>query len=241
MRGTPDWYELRRETVPVVARDLGELATRLGAPTSVDRLGHIEIIDSFENGVGGWARSTGAATDEINVVGDKVYHGGYGFQLKPSGDAGSVVYVSRSIWCPHNGNAGFEARFHIESNPSNIQWQLIHYDGTTRTQFSARIDVVNEKLEYFDINGNWIELASNIDLPTGTYVYAYVKIIIDLENVKYKRVLYNANAYALDDVDGEALSSTVEHSIDAQFRVVPQTNVVGDVRLDAVITTFDEP
>ena len=93
--GAPDNYEVKPTNITNTLQDDAELAVRLGAVSSIDRLGNVIWFDNFSNGSNSWILSGDGLGNDASVSSARYKHGG--FSLKLTGgrddDLQSTCYV----------------------------------------------------------------------------------------------------------------------------------------------------
>ena len=198
--GYPPWSGISKQTVFSIPIDLAELAVRLGSPVTFDRRGDVVYIDSFEHGHHKWIASFGGTGGGVQVSHDTARTGAYSIKLitgKAAGGHGSLDgYHPRPVL----SKVGLEASFAPISADPTTYLSLFHYTGEGCYRFQVRYDYANEKLQYLDDAATWQDLATGLAFYPNRTSFNLLKVVADLEDNEYERVLFNDVTYPLQDV-----------------------------------------
>ena len=239
--GTPDWGLTAGTVTTYQLTDLAELAARLGSIVTFDRRGEVVFFDAFEDGLHKWrtiASGAGAtvalsvATARSGRVSADIIAGSNASRLGGIGHRFPVLSPSR---------IGLEAQFSNEVAIETLDFALVFYDGATMTRFVIRWSDTDNELLYLNSAGVYTPFATGINLIRSFGFYPAIKFIIDSDTLKYVRVLFNVDAYALSGIAGQSSASALLPHIDASIELTGRSGFNDNVYVDDVILTQNEP
>lgn len=219
----------------------GELAARLGSLRYYDRRGDTVFIDDYseDSGYSKWYPLQTDGTCYARRSTERSYHGLYSLELyAPAGKTAYIVYRFEPLL---NNVIGFESRSAFKAlTTSDVFWDVDFYDGTYYSE--AWIRYKEGKLYCYE-PGGWTEFATGINIMTSAtrMLFHTFKMVVDFNNYKYVRCLFQGIEYDLSgyDVHKTANSDT------KQFIVMLGIDPAGSSELtqwiDSIIFTRSEP
>lgn len=239
--GYPDWSRIKRPGAVSAMADLGELAARLGSIVYFDRRGDVIFLESFDEGLSRW-EDTGVGTDHGSAVStERVLGGGYACKLTTGRDGAKRGSIQRLLAYPTVSRFGFEVSFTLDEDTSIVVLFVGFYDGAQYHQFNVRYDNVAHKLEYQSGPVAWTEIAADVDLYVSETLFITWKLVVDLEESEYVRLICNQTQYELTGTAAfSADSDLVGHY---QLAVAAYTSTAANVEtyVDNLIVTQNEP
>lgn len=205
--GTPDWWGVEPTSTVHRVSDFGELAARLWSPDTYDRRGNVVWMDSFEVGLEGWISAFAGGSGGV-VQSAKAYRtGAYSAKFTTGKDASGNASLSKYHPRPPVGPLGFEVSFAALSADPTIRLRFYHYDGSDYHLFSVRYDYPNKKLQYLDNTPDWVDLPPSAAFYPNITSWNVLKLVVDIENNNYYRVLLNDSEHDLGGIDAYTFGS----------------------------------
>lgn len=224
-----------------IITDMGELAARLGAPNVFDRMGNIVWSEQFEYGLGSWQLgSTGGGLDPVLVAHPYLYKP---YALKFASEAGSTggSITQINLHLPYESALGIEFAFNPNFRATTLELYINVYTGAKYYAFGAEFQLKNGIIRLYKQGGGYNNVYSNPLGYTRSDNYHVVKLVMDLANGLYKRLMFGN----LDiDVTGKTLhvgTSGTRPSMTLLFRLESAADYDEVLFLDNVIITLDEP
>lgn len=241
MPDAPDGYKYQPYSSRHVLGDLAELAVRLGSPVAFDRRGTVIWYDTVAYGETPWTTSGAGTGNASKVITGGGHFGPYLIEMT----AGSDGEQWRQMWHPlplvEINKWGLAVSFALTNDFDYVSFSLNRYDGTNRYQ--GRIKIVNTgfKLQYRDSDGNEQDIATISDPVWAYHTFHWLKFVIDAENLKYERVIYNGTEYDLSAYDLYSNASSDTPKMTPYITVVARTGENDKMLVCATIITIDEP
>lgn len=193
--GTIDYARLKGIGAVYTLQDLGELAVRLGSPVSLDRRGNVYWIHSFELGLGSLhTMSTGANADvgvyPYSATGDGMCGG-----LTPGDAVGNIAGVYNYLPILIAGGWGVEIRFTVPTKLGAFYLRMRHWGSHGCYNYRARYDHSTGNIDIQDSDANWQIIGSPGVQPAGMEIFNLFKLVVDGENQKYERIIFNNHTY----------------------------------------------
>ena len=240
-RDLPDWGALPTPLTVHEVTDLGELAARLGSVVTYHRAGIVVFVDDFSNGLNRWTTAIGGAGDVVDLSLVEGLSGPFSVRLLAASVVSPLAEIGLTLPRQIASRIGGELAFAIDATTSIIELTLNQYDGSNLLRATVRYSPVNETLQYLDSAGNYVTKQTGIALLTEANVWHRMKLVTDLENEEYVKVLLDDTAYSLTDV---ALRKTASALTERFSMLIWNRGRVGSsdtVYVDRVIVTQNEP
>lgn len=217
-----------------------ELAARMGSAVTHDWRGQVLMVCDFSNGIPHGLKDLGSGDGTVSCTPDYCVSGGYSMALVVSSaspyNAGLNVYLGP---CP-SSRVGGSMRFSLKDSPAYIQIGLTAQMGDVSHYGKVRVDLANDKLQYYDSVGAW-QNAGDIDIWAKDYVFYSFKLVIDNDTGKYVRVLVNDVEFDLSAYDlvntGGAYNPLLSFTMD----VYGSSGQTDGAYVDSFIVTCNEP
>ena len=237
----PPWSTKYKMIKVFAGLDLSELAVRLGSSVVFDRRGNVVFLEDFEGGTLFWAVS-GAGTghsEALSTTWGKT--GSKSCALTAGEGAMGQARIYREFYIPIVGKIGIESSFTVDADTDYIQLEFYHYNGSGYKAGAIRYDVANTKIQYDSSAHSWTDLITSYELNTTTKQFNTWKMVLDLENAEYERILINDREV---DMDGLGLYDTetggTEH-LRVSIRHDSADAAAKTIYIDNVILTINEP
>lgn len=239
--GYPPWSGVKKRTVTSLPVDLGELAARLGSAVTFDRRGDVIFIDSFDSGYHKWIASYGGDGGGVHISTKTARTGAYSTKLVTGKASTGHASLDKYHFEPVLSKVGLEASFAPISADPLTRLSIYHYTGEGYYLFQVRYDYATETLEYLDSGPHWHELAAGLAFFPNYTSFNSLKLVVDLEDNEYERVVFNANTYPLKDVAAVWVPGESAPYMALGISAVGDADDNYTVYLDDVIFTQNEP
>lgn len=224
-----------------VSGDLGELAARIGSPTTHNREGNVIYMETFEHGLGAWWANGYGTGGEVITSAEKFRMGGYAAKLIAGSDGAAAAKIYRDVPYPALSNFGLEASWYPGTGIKQVDMVLARTDGTNEHQLYVRYDDTVSKIQIKDENGDFVDIVTGLDL-TPTYAsFHTMKVVGDFTNDTFLRLIINSTEYDLSDYAAYVFANAdpKRMRVDLKLWGVAETN--GYVYFDDIILTYNEP
>jgi len=193
--GAPDWGSTSTLTFMHRVYDMAELAARLGSSNVFDRRGNVLLMDGFESGFSGWEEEHTAGDGWIQPIAFPTHIGGVAIGCQYSSAAGAVGRIFRYVAMPQITSYGLEAAFLPALNNRYFEELLDVYDGTQVWYYGFRWYQQTGELKVCNASFEWETFATIRPLVFSGYPWFIAKLVVDLDNHAYKRVMINAQTF----------------------------------------------
>ncbi|GAI84369.1 unnamed protein product, partial [marine sediment metagenome] len=160
--GAPDNYNVQPKLTTYRLNDMAELAVRLKATHSIDRLGEVIFIEDFSNGMDNWTETLSGNNAATSLSSEKYRSRGFSAKLTGGSTESWLAGIHTYIPLPIISNIGVEASFSIDTNVSKVPIFLIYYNGSNYYSFGVQANITNKTLQYYDDTETFKTFASNI-------------------------------------------------------------------------------
>ena len=247
-RGGPD-YKASNSYYGQSLTDVGELAARIGSIDLLDRKGVVLYAEDFGNLLSPWYK-TGPIGWEIEPVGELGYLNTIVTRFHPLIAGPGAGSIQKSMPVIQLKKYGFECMFRLNytgaAAPGSFYMTLNYYSGTRVRGFGLYVDPAAEDIKYITMVGGfpaWAHLdniPANFWITGNTVYYNYLKLVIDLELMRYDRYIFNSQGGSMITRLPTNTASTLAPHIDFIL------GVDGAPTLDNIyaanpILTMDEP
>ncbi|GAI10548.1 unnamed protein product, partial [marine sediment metagenome] len=188
--GKPDWGLQLKKTV-YTFDDLSELAVRLGSEVFFDRRGDVVFMDSFKDGLGKWHAVGEGDGNKQEITAAVVRTGGYSVKLTGGSSDPWNSLINASFPYPVLSKWGFEVHFYIDTPIDKIEFSLTKCEEGTGQIGKIKYDYANEKLQYQAGEDDYQNIETSFKLYRYRYLFNVIKLVLDLENNKYHRLIVN--------------------------------------------------
>ncbi len=239
--GRPSWDKYRSYGPIYEEVEIAELAARLGSPITFDRRGRVLWYDTFERGLGAWVLAEVGAGSVPHLTTDTCRTAGVAVKIEPGSFVGDISRMSHFQPYPVLGKFGNELSFSLADSYCRVHLQVYVYTGSQFLRAEARYDRPAQKLEYRDSAGTWQTLASGLLIYPEITLFHTLKLVVDFENAKYSRVVFNGTTYNLSSYPIYSGASAVEPQMVTRITGEIASAGAGVIYVDDVIITQNEP
>lgn len=239
--GHPDYGGASPLSTVYTLQDLAEHAVRLGSPVSFDRRGNVMWFDDFESGIQKWHGGGLGEGWAVAASAAAARNGAFSVKLTTGAVIDYAVELSHRWYFPALSKVGFEASFAIVDTSHTIEFTQYFFDGSHRHYGGLRYLPDDDKLQYYDENGDWQDLATGLDLVEYAEVFHTIKLVMDLSTHKYVRALLNDVEYDLSALNYQLSVADEAPVWYQQVLVATGANDNRSIYVDDVILTQNEP
>lgn len=240
IHGKPDWGLQLKKTV-YTFDDLSELAVRLGSEVFFDRRGDVFLIDSFENGLGKWELGGGGDGNKQLITAERARSGGYSVKLIGGSTDSWLARMYNYFPYPVLSKWGAEVHFSIGPGIDKVYFIIRQETGTHAKLASILYDRENEKLQYQVGEDDYQDIKTSFLLYENTYLFHVFKLVADLENFKYQRLIVNDVEYDLSAYDMYSFGNVVTKHLEVQILLYSRDLNNDYIYVDNIIITQNEP
>lgn len=239
--GTKDYGNVSPKDVTYRLDDLAELAVRLGAVPSLDRLGEVIFIDGFESGLDSWLVYDNEGLATISLTGTQFKTGGFSCKMVSPEDYADFCYIAKGSAFFLGGKIGFEYSFSGDIYGKQIGISIYIFNGTDLLQGIIVYDVVAQTLSYFNTLGEWVVFQSDLKIVQGDYLWNTWKMVIDIDTETYVRIRVNQNTYNLPGISLLKSASATSPYISVMCMLQETQDTATTLYIDDCILTQNEP
>ena len=190
-RGQPDFGALAPTETIVGISDLGELAARLGSPVTFDRRGNVIWFDDFESGINKWQKYYSAAGYAIEWSAEISRGGAFSCKISTATGDNKAAGIYHTLPFPRLSNVGLELSIYFKQ-----YWRLMYIyhdfnDGAYSYYPRIKYNWNERKFYYRDEDGNFQEAGLEVNLLATEPGFHTIKLVIDMANRQYKRLIVN--------------------------------------------------
>jgi len=241
MPDSPDYSKYLLGSVRFSLQDMGELAARLGSPMVYDRRGEVQFMSTFDNGLAGFTTGISGTGASVKLVVDGGYRWPYHVLLTPGTTLNKYAAVGVQVGAVGAKKIGCEWVFAIVGGFDYVRFDLYGTDGVTYNQGQVRINYLARTLQVRDENSVYRTIQTIPQIAFAAPVYLSVKVVIDLENHTYDRIVVSDEVY-----DASAYSFYTEESgtfqnIYAAITLFDDAAPIAAGHVAQVILTVNEP
>lgn len=239
--GLPDWTPSDiKETVYAVI-DLAELAVRLGAVSSIDRLGNVLFFDDFSNGKEAWYEQLSGTGASIGVSSKYFKLGGFSLKLVGGSDSDKYAIANVESAFSIGYRFGAEYTFSVDSNVDYVIFPLWVRGSADGYLPKIKVDMTGDEILYLDSSEVWQSIVTPISICTDLYHFHTLKYVIDFQTGYYVRLIVDGVTYDLSAYVMPTYPPDPKTLIAAFIEVYSKNGVNGICHLDSVILTQNEP
>lgn len=240
-RDYPDYIQSATPHQNPIEITLAELAIRLGFPHVFERTGNVLYYETFEYGMGDWFPLGNAAANYPVLSSHGLLNSPYSCKLQIAVTGAAYSQIGKEIAYPYLTTYGLELGFRPLDEFGTFMFGYQVYTGTERISVWCRYNDVADTWSIYDENGVWQVIAS---YPMGTWdisVWHPVKVVVDLDNLRYARFSYDANDIGLSAYPLEVVASAVTPRLSIGISMGEVVSELAAIYVDNVILTINEP
>jgi hypothetical protein len=239
--GYPPWSGVSKQTVFSLPIDMAELAARLDSPVAYDRRGDVVFLESFERGLARWETGKSGTGSKVGLSAKYAGIGALSVRLRAGSTASHMAYIWRNWQTPSNKQIGLELWYHPVSDYESLGVVLEYYDGTTEHDAAIRLAFNLNEVQYRDDGANWVKLDDLFSYPATGIPFYPLKVVVNFDTDHYLRLLHCDHEYPMMDYPFYTVADARAPSMTVTISHVGVAAANGEVHVDNVIATQDEP
>lgn len=240
-RGQPDFGAMAVKEVAASISDMGELAARLGSIVIYDKRGDVVDLDDFEEPVLRWQSLTTGTGSYIRFDSASVKSASQAIKLHSVSEAYGTATIGKNYSILASEVLGFEFCFSNLSDDIFLNTLFRILDGANLKIAGIRYDPNLDKLYIYDSTGGYVLFASDLPLVSENFIFHTLKIVVDFSTGYYKRLLLDDVEYDISDIAIYSGANTSPPLIYSSIGIANMAAIGGDVWIDNVILTQEEP
>lgn len=196
VRGLPDDSNIVKQGAVYGLDDQGELASRLGSPVNYIRFGDVYMMDEFDCGLGGWARSVPAFGSLVSLSGTYFLSKGVSMRLATGTALFPIVSAQRTLPLALSPKLGFSIAFMLGDHLDTVTWALRALVNEYTWYYYIHYNLATNVFTYDDDGGLPVPFA-NLNLNRNMWPFHLFKLVIDTSTHTYLRVYIDNYEYNL--------------------------------------------
>lgn len=241
MKGQPDFGMYAPKEVVASISDMGEVAARLGSIVIFDRRGDVVDFDNFESPAIVW--DTAVLGDDSYVCLDSTHvrSESQSLRLHTENSAGAFANIDRAFQILASKRLGIEISFSLRHEYFELRFYCYYYDGEQYHRAWLKILTNERKIYVFDTIEGFVGVATYGDIALTPHVWNTIKLVFDINEAKYERLLFNNREYDISAYSLRPVDSEEGPFFRVQFWAINLNANGADVWLDDFILTQAEP
>ena len=239
--GTPDWGVTAGGVTVYQMNDLAEAVARLGSMVTFDRRGDIVWGDDFERSLNKWTTGATGTGASVALSTARARNGRYSVLLTGGSTGLGFAAIAHRQGFPVSSRMGVE--FSFARTADFNRWDLPYslYDGVNLAQFTLRYRLATPTLSLLDGDGVEQTIAADLTIRNATDQFNTVKLVVDVPNRRYQRVLFNNRAFDISAHSGQLSADATGPSLEVDIFLYPDAGQNDSMAVDDVILTQNEP
>jgi len=239
--GTPDWGVTAGAVTTYQLTDLAELAARLGSIDTFDRRGDVVWLGGFEHGLNKWGSLVSGTGAAVGVSAARSRNGQFSALLTAGSDASRRAEIAREIALPVLSVLGCEVSFSLGSAIDLLDLVVDVFDGTNQVEYYVWWDADAETLNYLDVNGDVVVLATGVDPWKSQTLFHTLKLVVDSSAAQWVRLILDDQQYSLAGVAGWVIGPGTDRRLRLTVRLWGHAGDNDTLYVDDPIITQNEP
>jgi hypothetical protein len=237
----PDWGATSAPTTVYKLEDLGELAARLGSIDTFDRRGDVLLLEDFESGLARWMDAGAGTGNTVDLSMTGARSGLFSCRLVAGSTGDAEGAIRTVVPIPAITRIGLEVKWTLPTDYLSFDLVLLAATGSRILTAACRfLDALNA-IQYQASDGSWVTLEDSPGIPAGAYAWSTFKIVVDLEDEEYARIIVNESSWSPVGAAVPAIDSAQTPYVIVQLELHGQVGSNAEIRVDDVIVTQNEP
>lgn len=224
-----------------VAMGNAELAAIMSPAHRYDRRGNIVLVDSFEDGLQHWYSGLAGVGAAVTHSAVRARNGTYSVKLTGGSDGPALAYISHTTSYPKPSRVGVEFSFELSGQPTQVELDLYHFDGTNMHRAFVRWVYSGGDIDYLDNTATWQTLDTGVNLSVGARLFHTMKLVYSMADVEYVRLLLDQTEYSLAGIAVHSPASAAEPCLTVSVYVSSSAGSNKYAYVDDVVVTQNEP
>lgn len=239
-RGTVDDSNVLKQALISAVTDVGELAVRLGAISSIDRSGDVFSQTQFGDGWGLWQSDSSGTGAYVRLSSLCSRSQGVCARLRAGNAEDDYAALYVFIRNPLSGKIAVEMHFTYLTAWKKLTLRLAYYTGTTVITFEVVLDLAAGQLSYLNAAGGYTVFGTLAISAREAGEWQAAKMVIDLPNDRYWRFLLNDVSYDMASCSPKVAASTPPSALLIWLQITSGAVTYADFFIDDILVTANE-
>lgn len=239
--GAPDNYQVKPSVTTYKLDDMAELAERIGAVQSIDRLGDVIFIEDFGDGLSHWNTATAGAGTTVTESGAWSSSGGFSAKIHLPADVTANAKIYKALPFPVTSKIGLEFCLTSDEHAEVFIGYMTFYTNTLKISYALKFDIPGGKVYYLSPLGTWVLVSTEVYVSYASGIFHRGKYVVDLTKLIYYRYKTATGAVKLSDLSPFIIADTTRAHLYTEFYFQGSAAGEIDVYLDSIIITQNEP
>lgn len=237
----PDYTTKYRMTQIFGQIDTGELAARLGSPSTQDRRGNVIWMDDFEHSSAKWdllSQGDGAAAAINNT---RSWTGSQSMKHTTASDPPNFNHMRKDFSQLPAGRIGAELQAWFSHANIEMHLYLYGYSSVGSYEGALKLDLNADTLSYQPSVGDDVVICHDVPWVVDLEMWLMLKLVIDWENNEYIRAILGHTVYDLSGIPLKTNGTGVAPRSRVYIYFVSKDNNNREIYVDNFILTQNEP
>jgi len=239
--GMPDDSDVESDSNVSKSLDLAELAVRLGALPSFDRRGDVIYCNDFRAGLGLLAAASSSGGIAQNLCNSNALLSGISLDMLAPNTEDQYANVYFEIVLGQTKSVGIEALYTIAQPAKSISLRMEIIIGGIAYYFAVDVVFATGEVLAYNQAGVWVQVGVHTCLTPDAQWLQSFKLVADLENHRYARLVFNNSTYLLTATLPYVFTVATNDSVLVELRVRSGAGGPAEAYLAGVILTQNEP
>ena len=239
--GQPDFGQFTGKTTTYALSDMAELAARLGSIDTFDRRGDVVWLDNFEDNIDKWEILLGGVGAAAVLSTEAARNGARSAKLTTGNLANNYALIRKHLPSPVPSKVGFEVSFTVDDDLNGLYFALQLLDGVNRHVAMINYHPDTDRLYYYDNAGVEQLIAAGLNLQAAIYHFHTLKLVADMVNYRYVRLILNEVTYDLSNFTMQAIPDATLPTLWAYVAAFTGVAANLSIYVDDAIITQNEP
>lgn len=239
--GTKDYANVQPKITTYTLSDMAELAERLGAVPSLDRLGDVVFTDNFEDGLCKWNKTETGAGTTVAMSGIWSMHGGFSVKVHLPASGAAQAILQKSLSYPVSSMIGLEANATFDTDLISSITYMDFFTAVYRIRYGMKFDIPNGNVYIMNALGSWQLVLSNFFASLVGGIFLRGKFTADLPNLKYRKYVTEPEVIDLSAYSPYVSLDSTRACMSITFQLDGSAGGEIDIYFDSVIVTQNEP
>jgi len=220
--------------------DTGELAARLGSINRFDRRGNTIWYDDFEGSCLTWSTSGSGTGWSVTLNTANAWTKTQSVKMLPGTTINKQAYMTKYLPAPATSIFGVEFHLAFSSDIDYILMECKFYDGVTLAQARLKLDIKNDKIQYWDSGGNYVDLLDPANFYALTGMFHSFKMVLNYTSKEFVRLMYDYQTLDMSNIALKTEAQATEPVVQIEVYVYRTSGTTTAAYVDSVILTQNE-
>lgn len=217
-----------------------KLEVKPGSVSTFDRRGNVVWYDDFESTTLKWITSMDGAGAAVALSSAAARNGASSVKLTGGSDDSRFAAITKHVQLPVFKKVGIEASFTLDENVDYLQMSLATVKLGIYTKAIVRVSQTDSKVYFYNSSEAMESIITGLSLRNFVDLFYTVKLVVDWENLKYARIMFENQEVDLSDEALPTPDAPIGDKIWVQIYVYSKNGVNGISYIDDFIYTQNE-